>query len=283
MVGSKTQIKFTYKDYKSLPESETRRKDYINYTEYPLNGRIKLAFDWIPKKSNTLLDGGCAWGYGTRFFEKKSNTTYGIDPNEDFIAIAKKRYPYIDFLKSGLQNTPFESNFFDVIILNDVLEHVKDELQSLNEVFRILKPGGTLITTMPHKGLFSFMDPDNYVFFLRENLPWFYRLLYRIKKGKYPQQVKPGYENKHRHYSIRDLVSALNNSKFKNNYDIEKIFRSELFMGVFTSNLNLVLSLIFGKKLTSVLLKPFSILSRIDFWMPYNIFSYNIAFKIMKK
>lgn len=257
-------------------------KDYTNYPEYPLNGRLKLAFDWIPKESNDLLDGGCAYGYGTRFFKKKCNNAHGIDPNEDFITIAKKRYPYINFLKSGLENTPFESDFFDVIILNDVLEHVKDQLQSLDEMFRILKSKGTLIITTPHKGLFSFMDPENYIFFFKKNLPNFYKSLYKLKKGKYPQP-KPGYEDKHHHYSIKDINNMLNNSEFKNNYEIVKIFRSGLFMEVFTGNLEFILKPLIGKRSTTILLKPLEILAKIDYRIPYSILSCNIAIKIIKK
>jgi ubiquinone/menaquinone biosynthesis C-methylase UbiE len=267
-------------------ELENEDGNYINYPEnpsIPLNGRIKLAYDWIPEKSNILLDGGCAWGYGTCFFKKKCNNTYGIDPNEGFITLAKKRYPFIQFLKSGLENTPFKSNFFEVIILNDVIEHVKDESQSLNEMFRILKPEGILIITTLNKGMFSFIDPDNFVFFLRKKLPAIYKLLYRIKKGKYPGLVRPGYEAKHRHYSTSNLRSMLNNSKFKNRYDVVKIFRSGLFMEGITSNLDLFLSFILGKKSTSVLLKPLLFLSKFDFWIPYSLFSYNLAFKIIKK
>lgn len=251
------------------------------YPESKLNGRTKLAFNWIPEESNVLLDGGCAYGYGTRFFKEKCKDIYGIDPNEEFISIAKKRYPGINFFKGGLENTPFEPNFFDVIIIADVLEHVKDQLQSLNEIFRILKPNGTLILTIPHKGLFSFMDPDNYIFYLRKYLPRFYKFIYRSWKGKDPQ-IRPGYEDKHYHYSTKDVINMLNSSKFENNYTIVKTFKSGLFMGSITSNLDFVLRQFIGNRLTSILLTPLTFLTEIDFWIPYGIFSSSLALKIIK-
>jgi SAM-dependent methyltransferase len=47
---------------------------------------------------------------------------------------------------------PFEDNSFDVVYLNQVLEHVSDPLESTQEFHRILKPGGQLIMTFPNFG-----------------------------------------------------------------------------------------------------------------------------------
>lgn len=44
---------------------------------------------------------------------------------------------------------PFPDGTFDRIIASEVLEHVTDDQQALREVFRVLKPGGTLAATVP--------------------------------------------------------------------------------------------------------------------------------------
>jgi len=44
---------------------------------------------------------------------------------------------------------PFADNTFDRIIASEVLEHVSDDQRALHEVFRVLKPGGTLAATVP--------------------------------------------------------------------------------------------------------------------------------------
>jgi SAM-dependent methyltransferase len=44
---------------------------------------------------------------------------------------------------------PFADNTFDRIIASEVLEHVSDDQQALHEIFRVLKPGGTLAATVP--------------------------------------------------------------------------------------------------------------------------------------
>ena len=44
---------------------------------------------------------------------------------------------------------PFPDDTFDRIIASEVLEHVPDDQRSLDEIFRVLKPGGTLAATVP--------------------------------------------------------------------------------------------------------------------------------------
>lgn len=48
-----------------------------------------------------------------------------------------------------IQNLTYESNLFDVVLTSDVLEHVPDTVKSLREVYRVLKPGGAFILTIP--------------------------------------------------------------------------------------------------------------------------------------
>jgi ubiquinone/menaquinone biosynthesis C-methylase UbiE len=257
--------------------------DYFIYPETKLRDRFKLAHDWIPDGSRRILDGGCAFGYGTRHFLKGEAKVWGVDPNAGFIAIAQKRYPDISFMVCGLEQTPFEPDFFDVIILNDVLEHVLDEHKTLNEMCRILCPNGSFIITTPHRGLFSFMDTTNYVYHLRNKAPWLYHFLYLSKYGKAPpSQIKFGYEQPHRHYSISDLKHHLDASDFKEQYSIETMFRSSLFIGVFTENLFELLSVFFGIRAATKLVKPLQWFTDLDFTIPYGPLAYNIGIRIRK-
>ena len=44
---------------------------------------------------------------------------------------------------------PFEDQSYDLILCNHVLEHIPDDLKAMNELYRILKKGGTLIAQVP--------------------------------------------------------------------------------------------------------------------------------------
>ncbi|MBI4645749.1 MAG: class I SAM-dependent methyltransferase [Bacteroidia bacterium] len=52
-------------------------------------------------------------------------------------------------VKLNIKQIPFADNTFDVIICNHVLEHIDNELQALNELYRVLKKGGWAILQVP--------------------------------------------------------------------------------------------------------------------------------------
>jgi len=54
-------------------------------------------------------------------------------------------------VKADICNLPFEDNEFDFIICNHVLEHIPDDTKAMQELFRILKPGGTAILQVPYE------------------------------------------------------------------------------------------------------------------------------------
>lgn len=56
--------------------------------------------------------------------------------------------PNIDYVGSA-DKLPFENNSFDLIITQETLEHVSDPFMAMNEISRILKPGGKLYCQLP--------------------------------------------------------------------------------------------------------------------------------------
>jgi SAM-dependent methyltransferase len=77
-----------------------------------------------------------------------------------FLNAHTKRYVKGDFFAPGyhytsdtlhmdVQQIPFDSNTWDMVIANHVLEHVQNDHQALNEIFRVLKPGGIAILQVP--------------------------------------------------------------------------------------------------------------------------------------
>ena len=58
-------------------------------------------------------------------------------------------------VQGDLERTPFASACFDLVLLNEVLEHVPDDAAALREAFRLLRPGGALIVFAPNR-LFPF-------------------------------------------------------------------------------------------------------------------------------
>ncbi|MGI0107546.1 class I SAM-dependent methyltransferase [Salinimicrobium sp. WS361] len=52
-------------------------------------------------------------------------------------------------VKADICDLPFEDNSFDFILCNHVLEHIPDDTKAMQEIFRILSPGGTAILQIP--------------------------------------------------------------------------------------------------------------------------------------
>lgn len=52
-------------------------------------------------------------------------------------------------VKADICNLPFEDSTYDFILCNHVLEHIPDDTKAMQEIFRVLKPGGTAILQIP--------------------------------------------------------------------------------------------------------------------------------------
>lgn len=263
--------------------------DYLNldkYPDVPLNGRLRLSINWFPEKIDKLLDGGCSFGYGTRYFAEYCKECYGAEINPEHYEVAKRRFKNIKFFNTALEETPFEDDFFDVIVLNDVLEHTNDRIQTLSEMNRVLKPEGVIIISTPHKGLFQHFDPYNYGYYLKNYFSFIYKPLYKlirfIKTGKLPKSENWEHGVKHYHYNIDDFKNMLDLSTFKGNFKIDKIFRSGLVLEVLYFNLERILDVFLPIKLKNMLLKPLFYLSEKEYWLPAGPLAYNIALRIIK-
>ena len=240
---------------------------------HTIGSRAVLAHKWIPRGIERLLDAGCDDGNNTFLMSSKASLTWGIDTNKKAIELAQKNYPQISFSCGSVETTPFQNNFFDVIVMNDVFEHVADEIAVLNEMFRILKKNGQLIISTPHQGMFAFMDPANYKYLIKN------KTLLRLVYGKKEVSYKEG---PHRHYTLGQFSSVLDKSNFAKEYKIEKVFRSGLVLGVLAMNLKVVLRRVTGERLARLILTPLAKLASLEYWLPFGPLAYNIAISVRK-
>ena len=263
-------------------------EDQNYYPDNELNGRSLLAYQWIPEKTTKLLDAGCSYGYSTVYFSEKAQQTYGIDINHEHIEAAKNKYPGINFIQGEMEALPFEDEFFDTIIMMDVLEHTNDRIKSLSEICRVLKKGGKFIFSTPHKGTYAFLDPYNYGYYLLKKMPLIYKVLFKfvqlLKNNKLPdKQYNPEHTVPHYHYTERDLLNMLDDSDFHKHFSVISIFKSGYYKEVTAMILESLLLIVFSKKRTRKILKNISKNASKDYWKEYGSKSYNIAMMIEKK
>jgi SAM-dependent methyltransferase len=73
----------------------------------------------------------------------------GADDYEGFINIDLGRYPNVHIV-SPLQNIPYKESSVNLVVSNSVLEHIENYEAAINEIYRVLKPGGYLYLSVPN-------------------------------------------------------------------------------------------------------------------------------------
>lgn len=95
-----------------------------------------------------VLDIGCRTGALTRAYAD-GNEVVGLDV--DRTALAEADRLGIDTVWADVdQGLPFDDESFDIVVAGEVLEHVRFPDRLLGEVGRVLRPGGTIVGSVPN-------------------------------------------------------------------------------------------------------------------------------------
>lgn len=95
-----------------------------------------------------VLDAGCGTGGNLRCLE--GGSAIGIDVSDLALRLARGRTGR-PLVRGSLAALPFRDGSFDVVLCTDVLYHarVTDDRAALRELFRVLRPGGSLVVNVP--------------------------------------------------------------------------------------------------------------------------------------
>ena len=103
----------------------------------------------------TLLEVGCGLGTDLLEFAKGGAIVTGVDLTPQSIELVKKRFALadipVDARVSDAEHLPFGDNSFDVVYSFGVLHHTPNTQQAIDEVYRVLKPGGKIVIMLYHK------------------------------------------------------------------------------------------------------------------------------------
>lgn len=118
--------------------------------DYITKDRIKLITNLIPNLNIKVLDIGVGYGFLEKELVKSNISVYGIDISFNSIFRAKCLHKGI-FIVASAKAIPFKDNFFDVVCLPEVLEHLYDFESTfvMKEISRVLKKDGRLIISVP--------------------------------------------------------------------------------------------------------------------------------------
>jgi ubiquinone/menaquinone biosynthesis C-methylase UbiE len=92
-------------------------------------------------------------GYGRVMKEiAQNNPIIGLEMDDELVELLKKRQ--FEVYKGVAESMPFEDNSFDVVLCEEVIEHIKMQSTVINEVYRVLKSNGVAIFTTPNKYIY---------------------------------------------------------------------------------------------------------------------------------
>jgi 2-polyprenyl-3-methyl-5-hydroxy-6-metoxy-1,4-benzoquinol methylase len=105
------------------------------------------AFRWVPRNVR-VLDIGCGFGESLGYHRDRGCDVYGVEADENILRVARLHGLNV---RVGLFNASnYEPESFDVVTLDQVIEHVSDPLTVLAGVHQVLKTDGLLILSTPN-------------------------------------------------------------------------------------------------------------------------------------
>lgn len=119
------------------------------------------------KDDDRVLEIGCGNGYYLSLLNRmgKEISLVGID-NDELALKDAKRFIGDNKVKLHLADAaklPFKANFFDKVVMSEVIEHVDEEKECLKEAYRVLKPGGIFCLTTCNIDYPFLWDPINWI------------------------------------------------------------------------------------------------------------------------
>ena len=111
--------------------------------------RLQLIRRYVPLENRYILDVGCGIGQYVNAFRRYSPHVYGIDVAPERVRRGAETLPNLMLASSDA--LPFPTASFDVIVLNEVIEHVRDDRATMVEIARVLRPGGHAVFYAPNR------------------------------------------------------------------------------------------------------------------------------------
>ena len=151
--------------------------DTIARTYDRLNRLMTLGLDRCWRKralrgvQGNVLDVACGTGDMAVSLVERGCTVTGIDLSEEMLAIARQKAPMVTFMIADAEHLPFPDASFDAVTCAFGVRNFVHLEQGLNEMLRVLKPGGQLV-------ILELATPDSplvkpfYNLYTRRIIPW---------------------------------------------------------------------------------------------------------------
>jgi 2-polyprenyl-3-methyl-5-hydroxy-6-metoxy-1,4-benzoquinol methylase len=130
-------------------------------SDNPLHQRLFKAYvvaqDYV---HGNALEVGCGEGRGVEVLLNKAASFTAIDKIEEALQVLQQKFPQGKFISMNIP--PFgelQDNTYDCVVSFQVIEHIRDDVRYLQEIRRVLKPGGIALLTTPNRKMSLTRNP----------------------------------------------------------------------------------------------------------------------------
>ncbi len=129
--------------------------DEVEKFRYDTQPFMRELMEFDNFRGKKLLEIGCGLGTDLLQFARAGAIATGVDLTPASIDLVKRRFALeglqVDARVADAEHLPFPDASFDVVYSFGVLHHTPNTQKSIDEVFRVLKPGGRIIIMLYHK------------------------------------------------------------------------------------------------------------------------------------
>ena len=133
--------------------------------------RLRLLQRHVVLDGLRMLDVGCGIGTYVQRLREFSDDVYGVDVDLAKVDEASEHLPNIQC--AAAESLPFADDSFDLVLLNEVIEHVDDDRAAIREAVRCVRPNGVVVIYAPNR-LYPF---ETHGFYLGD------RFIFRLLPG----------------------------------------------------------------------------------------------------
>jgi methionine biosynthesis protein MetW len=125
----------------------SKNSELVRSLIWPLFKRsLMIQVPFIP--AGRILDVGCGNGYFLKWMKEHGWESFGVEISKTGSQVAAKNG--IKVFNGELEKAKYPSNYFDVVTVNQVLEHVYSPARVIREASRVLRPNGLLVVCVPN-------------------------------------------------------------------------------------------------------------------------------------
>lgn len=142
-------------------EPGTRRfYELVEAHRYATEWHIPLAADFAGTRGLKVLEIGCGLGTDGAQFAAAGAVYTGVDLTGAAVELARRRFGLFNlpgtFATADAEKLDFKDESFDLVYSHGVLHHTPDTQKAINEVHRVLRPGGRAIVMLYHRDSYNY-------------------------------------------------------------------------------------------------------------------------------